>query len=158
MTQGEIHAHHTQSTRGPHLDERWLVVEVPRTLLLPPLVPRDGLCLMMRVTSRQPCTGHWGWHELITTCTDRTHSLPRSLRLPDFHVSGLRVGDQCQVPSPKKEAPQLGETNSSTRRCALGVRERLEHSMLCKQPDPVRVSDASCRHVRPSSSRTPDNA
>jgi hypothetical protein len=28
------------------------VVEVPRTLLPPPLVPRDGLCLMIEVSHR----------------------------------------------------------------------------------------------------------
>jgi hypothetical protein len=40
---------HTQSARGAHVDERDGVVEVPRTLLPPPLVPRDGLCLRMGV-------------------------------------------------------------------------------------------------------------
>jgi hypothetical protein len=53
------------------------------------------------------------------TCTDPT-SLTEPF-LTDFHVSGLRVGDQCQVPYTEREAAQSGETSSSTRRCTLGV-------------------------------------
>jgi hypothetical protein len=147
------HTHlHTQSARGAHVDERDGVVEVPRTLLPPPLVPRDGFCLTTVVSHRgSHARGVGAGIELSVTCTDPTSLTETSVT--NFHVSGLRLAERGRL-------LKLGETISSTRRC---THQGLGHTMMCNQPVPalcacmLDASFLSC-HVRPSSSQAPDSA